>query len=76
MRSTPSEESSDNLAASCKAAARLMSEARDRELDEIERVDLEMHWLECRNCTQFNAQLDWLSQLAKNYAAGAGKAKV
>lgn len=64
----------ESLAASCKEAARLMSESRDRDLDEIEMADLEVHWSECRNCVRFNQQLNWLSDLAKNYAAGVTKA--
>ncbi len=63
----------ENLAASCKAAARLMSEARDRELNEIERADLDVHWSMCQNCVRFNQQLNWLSNLAKQYAAGVTK---
>ncbi len=64
-----------SLAASCKEAARLMSESRDRELDEIEQADLEVHWSECRNCVRFDKQLSWLSDLAKNYALGQGVSK-
>jgi Putative zinc-finger len=60
----------DDLASSCKAAARLMSEARDRALSEHEKLNLDQHLAECRNCVRFDKQLDFLSELAKRYAAG------
>ncbi len=59
-----------DLASSCKAAARLMSVARDRMLSEREKHSLDRHLAECRNCVRFDKQLDFLSELAKRYAAG------
>jgi hypothetical protein len=59
----------DDLASSCKAAARLMSVARDRALSEHEKLNLDQHLAECRNCVRFDKQLDFLSELAKRYAA-------
>jgi hypothetical protein len=69
------QECAPSLAASCKEAARLMSESRDRKLDEIEQADLEIHWSECKNCVRFDKQLSWLSDLAKSYAQGQSVSK-
>jgi hypothetical protein len=55
---------------SCKEAARLMSQARDRTLDAREQQSLKEHLDACNNCVRFNNQLDFLSALAKRYAAG------
>jgi Putative zinc-finger len=57
-----------DLAPSCKAAARLMSEARDRVLSHREAQSLQAHLAICRNCTRYNAQLDFLSELSRRYA--------
>jgi Putative zinc-finger len=59
-----------DLAPSCKAAARLMSEARDRALTKDEEQSLNNHLAVCKNCVRFDKQLDFLSELAKRYAAG------
>jgi Putative zinc-finger len=55
---------------SCKEAARLMSESRDRALDRQEERSLNEHLAVCKNCVRFDSQLDFLSALAKRYAAG------
>lgn len=60
----------DELPTSCKAAARMMSESRDRPLSERDQISLNQHLAECKNCMRFNNQLDFLSELAKRYAAG------
>lgn len=59
-----------DLAPSCKAAARLMSEARDRTLSQAEEQSLNAHLADCKNCVRFNTQLDFLAKLAKRYAEG------
>jgi Putative zinc-finger len=59
-----------DLAPSCKAAARLMSESRDRSLSKVEEQSLNRHLAICKNCVRFDKQLDFLSELAKRYAAG------
>ena len=55
---------------SCKEAARLMSQRRDRELAADEATLLKQHLLICRNCLRFDAQLDFLSRAAVRYAKG------
>jgi hypothetical protein len=59
-----------DLAPSCKAAARLMSEGRDRHLSKAEEQSLNKHLAICKNCVRFDKQLDFLAELAKRYAAG------
>lgn len=66
----PAKGLNEELTASCKAAARLMSESRDRPLSERDQIFLDQHLAECRNCMRFNEQLDFLSELARRYAAG------
>jgi hypothetical protein len=56
--------------ASCKIAARLMSESRDRELSASERRSLNQHLGICENCARFGSQLDFLSALAGRVARG------
>ena len=55
---------------SCKEAARLMSQRRDRALAVNEATLLKQHLLVCRNCLRFDAQLDFLSRAAGRYAKG------
>ena len=66
----PAKGLNEELTASCKEAARLMSESRDRPLSDRDRISLDRHLAECRNCMRFNEQLDFLSELARRYAAG------
>jgi hypothetical protein len=47
-----------------------MSESRDRALDQQEQRSLNEHLAVCKNCVRFDSQLDFLSALAKHYAAG------
>jgi hypothetical protein len=49
---------------SCREAARLVSEARDRGLRAGERVALGLHLLICVLCRRYARQLAWLAQLA------------
>jgi Putative zinc-finger len=59
---------SADLAPSCKAAARLMSESRDRQLTPQERRCLNAHLTDCGNCIRLNKQLDLLTEVARRYA--------
>jgi Putative zinc-finger len=60
---------SADLAPSCKAAARLMSESRDRKLTVQEKRCLDAHLADCGNCLRLNKQLDVLTDVARRYAA-------
>lgn len=56
---------------SCKQAARLMSQRKDRLLTDDESESLKRHLYVCLNCARFDKQLDFLRQLATSYAEGA-----
>jgi Putative zinc-finger len=60
-----------DLVPSCKAAARLMSESRDRTLSDEEEQSLNKHLSICKNCMRFDKQLDFLAELARRYAKGS-----
>lgn len=70
-----SDDASIDLAPSCKIAARLMSESRDRPLSANEERSLGKHLDICKSCQRFNAQLDFLGELARRYARGDIKRK-
>ncbi len=55
---------------SCKQAARLMSQRKDRPLSDAEGESLKQHLYVCLNCERFDKQLDFLKQLAARYAVG------
>jgi len=44
----------------CKQAAKLMSQAQDRNLTFNERISLKFHLLMCSGCTQYNKQMDFI----------------
>lgn len=75
LRTSGDEDLPVDLVPSCKAAARLMSQSRDRELSAEEERRLQEHLAICKNCVRFDKQLDFLAELAKRYAAGAGAKK-
>ncbi len=58
----------DAVELSCKEAAKLMSQRRDRTLSDAEEAALKEHLFVCLNCRRFDQQLDFLSRLAKRYA--------
>ena len=55
---------------SCKQAARLMSQQKDRLLTDAEAESLKQHLYVCLNCQRFDKQLDFLRRLVERYAAG------
>lgn len=67
---TASDDAMIDLAPACKIAARLISESRDRELSAMETQSLHKHLDICKSCARFDAQLDFLSELARRYARG------
>lgn len=50
---------------SCKEAARLESEARDRQLSTMERVGLGFHMLMCKMCRLYRTQIDLISRISR-----------
>ncbi len=54
----------------CKEVTHLLSEAQDRKLAVGERVQVEMHLLMCKGCTNFRKQINFLRQATRRYAAG------
>lgn len=49
----------------CKAISRLLSEAQDRSLSDVQREALERHLLLCQACRNVEAQFDQISKLLK-----------
>lgn len=66
--------SEDLTKLSCKEAARLMSQQRDRELNSGEAEALKQHLFQCLNCLRFERQIDFLGRLARLYGTGGGGA--
>lgn len=56
---------------SCKESTRLISDAKERQLSTKEKLALRLHILICKPCQRFSAQLDMLSNLAKEYTKKA-----
>lgn len=52
---------------SCKDATHLLSEAQDRPLTLVEKIQLEMHLVMCRGCRNFKGQMAFLRQACKRY---------
>jgi hypothetical protein len=52
---------------SCKEASRLLSQAEDRPLDWLERVQLRVHLALCDMCTRFSVQLKMLREAMQRY---------
>jgi len=50
---------------SCKEAARLTSERRDRSLSLIERISLSGHYALCKMCRVYKAQLEMIGKLSR-----------
>ncbi|MBL8511694.1 MAG: zf-HC2 domain-containing protein [Betaproteobacteria bacterium] len=46
---------------SCKEATRLLSEAKDRDLELGERIQLRIHLSICIGCNRYQRQLDFIS---------------
>ena len=60
----------DVVKVSCKQAARLMSQRKDRPLTDAEGESLKQHLYVCLNCERFDRQLDFLRRSAERYAVG------
>lgn len=53
---------------SCKEVTRLVSEGLDRELDFGERVTLRVHFMMCKGCRNFEAQMARLREAMQDLA--------
>jgi hypothetical protein len=53
----------------CDEATRLMSEGQDRPLGVGERTSVRLHTWMCAGCRQFNAQLGFIRQAVRGFAA-------
>lgn len=53
----------------CRQAARLLSEGMDRPLAATERWPLQFHLLACRNCRNYEKQIDFLRRAVRGYGA-------
>lgn len=54
---------------SCRKAAQLLSQARERTLREDERKALDHHLGQCLQCRNFSSQLEFLQKAAKLFAS-------
>ena len=54
----------------CKQVTHQLSEAQDRKLSLMERVNLEMHLAMCKGCSNYKKQMDFLRKACRNYAKG------
>ena len=52
---------------SCKEVTHLLSEAQDRELSLTESMQLKLHLMVCKGCTNFSAQMDFLRRACRGY---------
>ena len=55
----------------CHDATLLCSDEQDRDLTLGERIELRMHTLMCKGCTNYRKQMRILRQAAERYAEGA-----
>jgi len=51
----------------CKEATHLLSEAHDRKLGLVERLQLRLHLAICEGCRQFRQQMDFLHRACRGY---------
>ncbi|HYD81169.1 MAG TPA: zf-HC2 domain-containing protein [Paucimonas sp.] len=56
-----------SLKPTCKEVHRLVSEGLDRDLSLIERARMQMHFLVCQACQNFNGQMKLLRQAMRNF---------
>ncbi|QUN06231.1 zf-HC2 domain-containing protein [Shewanella yunxiaonensis] len=54
----------------CREAARLLSEAQERELSLGERLALRLHLMFCAGCRNFGKHVNVLRDLSRQYASG------
>lgn len=52
---------------SCKEVSYLLSEAQDRPLGVVERMQLELHLAMCKGCTHLRRQMDFLRGAIRRY---------
>ena len=55
---------------SCRQSTRLMSEQHERELSTRERVELRMHTLLCKGCSNYRKQIAFIRRAAKAVREG------
>ena len=56
---------------SCRDATRLMSEENERELTARERLEIRMHNLMCRGCTNYRKQIAFIRRAARRLRDGS-----
>lgn len=56
---------------SCRDATRLMSEEHERELTARERLEIRMHNLMCRGCTNYRKQIAFIRRAARRLRDGS-----
>ncbi len=56
---------------SCKEASLLLSQAEDRRLSWVERLQLRLHLSLCEACTRFSHQIVFLRTVFRRYASDA-----
>lgn len=54
----------------CKAVTRLLSDAQERELSFVERMQLALHLSMCSGCRNYREQIGFLRRAARRYPAG------
>lgn len=57
------------LSPTCQEAARLISDARERQLPAIDRIGLRLHLAICGACRRYKRGLEYLSRLLQSKAA-------
>lgn len=56
---------------SCKETSQLISQAQDRELGIVERMQLELHLAMCKGCSNLRKQMDFLRGAIRRYPSAA-----
>ncbi|VAW70192.1 hypothetical protein MNBD_GAMMA09-2011 [hydrothermal vent metagenome] len=51
----------------CKKATQLMSRAQDQKLSTKQKLQLKLHILMCRACTNYNRQLSFIKKAMQQY---------
>lgn len=59
----------------CKDVTHLLSEAQDRQLTLLERMQLEVHLAMCSGCTNFKGQMAFLRAACRSYLKDRDKQK-
>ncbi|MCZ4303638.1 zf-HC2 domain-containing protein [Zoogloeaceae bacterium G21618-S1] len=54
---------------SCKETSHLISQAQDRELGIVERMQLELHLAMCKGCSNLRKQMDFMRSVIRRHSA-------